>query len=147
MSPFVAAVLAVVAAAALPALSAWLAGWKPAHARGMLRRGALLVDVVTRRDFGADDVSGAVNILSDEVARRQCRLGDHARPTLIYSRSHVGSAVAAQTLRGIGFHEVLNMGTLNQAKSLSGRPGRRRKEAPFKRETEARHLVLASPHR
>jgi len=129
MSPFVTAVVAVAVLAALPALAAWFAGWKPNHARSMLTRGALLVDVGSTEEFAAEHVEGAVSIPSDEVARRQNELGEHARPIVLYSRTHLRSAVAAQTLRGIGFHDVFNMGTLKQARRVGpsvppGRDGR-----------------------
>jgi phage shock protein E len=118
VSPFVTAVVAVAVLAALPALAAWLAGWKPNHARRLLGRGALLVDVGSAGEFAAEHVEGAVSIPSDEVARRQNELGEHARPIVLYSRTHLRSAVAAQRLRGIGFHDVFNMGTLKQAKRV-----------------------------
>jgi phage shock protein E len=115
MSPFLAAMLAVALFATPPVLFAWLVGWKPAHARRLISRGALLVDVGSAEEYAEQHLAGAVNFPSEELAFRQDELGDHRKPIVTYARSRLRSAQAAQTLRGIGFHEVFNMGTITAA--------------------------------
>lgn len=121
MSSYLAAILAVALFATPAAFLAWLLGWKPAHVRRLLSRGALLVDVGTPEEYAEGHLDGAVNMPSDELARRQDALGDHTRPIITYARSRLRSARAAQTLRGIGFHEVFNMGTMKGASTRSSR--------------------------
>lgn len=115
MSPFLAAMLAVALYATPLVFLMWLLGWKPAHFRRLLSRGALLVDVGTPEEYAERHLTGAINIPSDELALRQDALGDHGRPIITYGRSRRRSAQAAHTLRGIGFHEVFSMGTLQTA--------------------------------
>jgi len=117
MSPFLAASLAVALFATPLAFLAWLLGWKPAHVRRLLSRGAMLIDVSTPEEYAERHLDGAVNFPSDELALRQDALGDRRRPIITYARSRLRSAQAAQTLRGIGFHEVFNMGTLKGTSS------------------------------
>jgi len=117
MSPFFAAVLAATYLVALPAFFWWLGTWKPTHARRMLAQGALLVDVGAPEEYAREHLDGARNVPADEVALRQEELGDHRQRIVIYGRTHVTSAVAAQTLRGIGFHDVFDMGTIDSART------------------------------
>lgn len=115
MSPFFAALLAVTLFTAPLSFLVWLLGWKPAHARRLLSRGALLLDVGSPDEYAEQHLKRAVNLPSDELALRQNELGDHRQPIVTYARTGLRSARAAHTLRGIGFHEVFNMGTLKGA--------------------------------
>jgi len=115
MSSFLAAMLAVTLYVMPLAFLVWLLGWRPAHARRLLSHGALLVDVGTPQEYAEGHLDGAVNVPADELALRQESLGDRRRPIITYARSRLRSAQAAQTLRGIGFHEVFSMGTLKGA--------------------------------
>jgi phage shock protein E len=115
MSPFLAAMFAVALFATPLTFLVWLLGWKPAHALRLISRGALLVDVGSPEEYAEQHLEGAVNLPSYELALRQNELGDHRQPIITYARSRLRSAQAAQTLKGIGFHEVFNMGTLKGA--------------------------------
>jgi len=125
MSPLLAACLAVIGFAALPAFSLWLQTWRPARARRMLARGALLVDVGNHEEYVQEHLDGAVNVPADELSLRQAELGEHGQPIITYARSHVRGAVAAHTLRAIGFQEVFNIGTLRWARTWDIRPSTR----------------------
>jgi rhodanese-related sulfurtransferase len=120
MNPFLAAILAVLSLAAPAAFFGWLRTWKPAHFRRLLARGALLVDVGNPQEYAAGHLHGAVNVPSEELALRQAELGEHWRPIVTYARSHLRSAQAAQLLRGIGFHNVFNVGTMKGVKTWTG---------------------------
>jgi phage shock protein E len=117
MSPFVAASLAAAWLAAPAVISAWLRTWRPSHVLRLLSRGAQVVDVGSPEEYAEGHIDGALNIPSRGVALRQEELGDHRRPIITYARTWMRSAQAAQTLRGIGFHEVFNMGTLSGVKN------------------------------
>jgi rhodanese-related sulfurtransferase len=112
MTPFFAALLAALVLATPPAFVAWLRTWKPSHARRLLAQGALLLDVGDREEYADGHLDGALNIPSEELGPRQAELGDRGRPIVTYARSHFRSARAAQALRGIGFQDVFNIGTL-----------------------------------
>jgi len=79
-----------------------------------LDAGAVLIDVGTPKQFALDHLAGAVNIPAESLAARQQELGEHSHPVVLYARSSMRSAVAAQMLRGIGFHRVLSVGTLHR---------------------------------
>jgi phage shock protein E len=82
--------------------------------RGLLASGGLLIDVGTPDQYATDHAPAAVNIPADDLARRQGELGAHSREILVYGRGAFRSAVAAQALRGIGFHSITNIGTLRR---------------------------------
>jgi rhodanese-related sulfurtransferase len=83
-------------------------------ARRLLDAGAVLLDVGTSQQYAADHVAGAISMPFEVLARRQDDVGDHARPVVVYARSALRSSVAAQTLRGVGFHTVVSVGTLRR---------------------------------
>jgi rhodanese-related sulfurtransferase len=117
MSPFVAATLAAAWLAAPAAIFAWLRTRRPSHVLRLLSRGAQVVDVGHPEEYAEGHIDGALNVPSEELALRQEELGDHRRPVITYARTRLRSALAAQTLRGIGFHEVFSMGTLKGVKT------------------------------
>ncbi|MGH7297940.1 MAG: rhodanese-like domain-containing protein [Polyangiaceae bacterium] len=122
MSPFLAAVIAAAWLATPPAFFAWLRSWKPAHTRKLLGRGAVLVDLGTPDEYASEHLAGAVNVPYEALALRQDELGEHERPIVLYARSRLLGIEAAQTLRGIGFHEVFDAGTLADVESWEVRP-------------------------
>ncbi len=85
-----------------------------ATGRELLAAGAILLDVGTQKQYARDHISGAVHIPAEGLARRQAELGDHSQPIVVYARTAIRSSSAAQTLRGIGFHPVVSVGTLRR---------------------------------
>jgi phage shock protein E len=85
-----------------------------AKGRRFLSAGATLLDVGTPEEYAGDYVSGAINIPAEGLARRQEELGEHSRPVVVYARSALRSSLAAQALRGVGFHAVVSVGTVRR---------------------------------
>jgi rhodanese-related sulfurtransferase len=126
MGPFIAAASAASSFVAVFGYFWWRDTLRLGKARQLLDAGAILLDVGTPEQFEADHISGAVNIPADAVARRQGELGERSRAVVVYARSSLSSSVAAQVLRGVGFHTVTSVGTLRRwrAEAPDG-PGRR----------------------
>lgn len=122
MNPSLAAALAVASLVTPLAFFVWLRAWMPARFRRLVSGGALLVDVGTAKEYAEGHLDGAVNVPYGELALRQIELGEHRRPIITYARSRLRGAQAAQTLRGIGFHDVFNVGTLTSVKVWAASP-------------------------
>lgn len=88
----------------------WREGPRIEKVREMLKNGALLIDVDDPQEFALDPIEGATNIPSQELARRAHEIGPLEHSIVVCGRRKLRTARAAQELRGIGFHEVLNVG-------------------------------------
>jgi len=113
--PISSEVAAVVAASwfALTFAFAWWRGdARPRRIRDLAKEGALIVDVRSAAQFAEGHVAGAINIPAAELALRQAELGEHDHAVLVYGRTSLASAVAAQKLRTIGFHTIMTVGTM-----------------------------------
>jgi rhodanese-related sulfurtransferase len=80
-----------------------------ADVKGMLARGAQIVDVRTKGEFRAQSHPKAINIPLDELGSRLREL-DQNRPVLVCCASGSRSAMGASLLRKKGFKEVANLG-------------------------------------
>jgi rhodanese-related sulfurtransferase len=114
VSPEVAAVVAATWMAFLSAVAMWYGTQRPRRMRELIGGGALLLDVGTPAEYAASHAAGAINIPAAELMTRQNEIGAHERPIVLYGRSTLRSALAAQDLRGIGFHTVMTAGTLRR---------------------------------
>jgi phage shock protein E len=114
MSPALCAILAASWLLAILGYFWWRDTARIGWIRDLLEAGGLLIDVGTPEQYAADHAPAAVNIPAADLATRQNDLGARERVILVYARGAVRSAVAAQTLRGIGFHKVTNIGTLSR---------------------------------
>jgi rhodanese-related sulfurtransferase len=114
IDPEVAAAVAASWMALLTALAMWRGTQRPQGIRELIARGGLLLDVGTREEYAASHADGAINIPAAELMLRQNEVGAHERPVLLYGRSIIRSALAAQGLRGIGFHTIMTAGTLRR---------------------------------
>ena len=88
----------------------WREGPRVYKARAMVEGGALLVDVDDPASFAREHIEGAKNIPLAELARRASELGGLDQPIVVYGRGKLRAARAANELRAIGFHDVLNIG-------------------------------------
>jgi rhodanese-related sulfurtransferase len=84
------------------------------NARRLVSAGALLLDAGTPVEFSVAHIAGSVNIPTPDVARRQVEIGPWDRVIVVYARSGFRSARAAQALRAIGYHSVLNVGRMSR---------------------------------
>jgi len=90
-------------------------------ARELLAKNALVIDVRSSDEFATDHVKGAVNLPLEQVQRRIASIEEnHSRPILVHCLSGTRSAMACRILRGLGYSEVHNLGSLGRARSLTG---------------------------
>jgi rhodanese-related sulfurtransferase len=94
-------------------------------ARKLVEAGIKVVDVRTPAEFAAGHLPGAVNVPYDEVQRRAAELGPPGSPLLLYCRSGRRSAIAADTLRKLGFDELYDLQAYSRwAAAQAGLAGR-----------------------
>lgn len=92
-----------------------------AKARELLANNALLIDVRSSEEFATSHVKGALNLPLEQIQRRIDSIEpDHSRPILVHCLSGTRSAMACRILRGFGYSEVHNLGSLGRARSLAG---------------------------
>jgi len=88
------------------------------RAWGKIRAGARLVDVRTQGEFDAGHLQGAIVIPYDEIAARIAAAApDKAKPIVIYCRSGRRSIIALGTLKGMGYTDVTDGGSLPDMKA------------------------------
>lgn len=88
-------------------------------AREKLRQGARLIDVRTVEEFTSQRVSGAVNIPLDVVTSELPRqIPDKSAVLLLHCRSGRRSGIAEKELRSLGYTNVFNIGSFEQAQKV-----------------------------
>lgn len=89
------------------------------QARGYLAGGALVIDVRSPEEFRGGSVPGAINIplgqLRDGVSRQ---VKDKHQVLLVHCLSGGRSAVAQHQLKGMGYANVHNLGSLTRAREI-----------------------------
>jgi phage shock protein E len=84
------------------------------EAHRSVREGGLLLDVDTAECYAASHLDGAVHIPVEEIARRRDEIGPLTRRVVVYARTGGPSRRAARTLRGVGYHDVRNLGPMTR---------------------------------
>jgi phage shock protein E len=85
--------------------------------KGLLERGAQIVDVRTKAEFKANAHPKAVNIPLDQLQTRAKEL-DKKRPVLMCCESGSRSSMGVSILKKAGFTEVANLGSWRRIHSL-----------------------------
>ncbi len=79
----------------------------------------VLLDVRTEEEFKADALAGARNIPYDQLeTKAAAELPDRDTPVKLYCRSGRRSAIAATTLRRLGYTRIYDLGGLENARSI-----------------------------
>jgi rhodanese-related sulfurtransferase len=81
------------------------------EAREMVMGGAQLLDVRSAAEFAEGAAPGAMNI-PVQMLERYTELLEKDKPVIVYCRSGNRSAMAADVLRGKGFRQVRDLGSL-----------------------------------
>jgi phage shock protein E len=93
-------------------------------ARMYLKQGALVVDVRSAAEFKAGHLPEAVNIPLDELAASLPRsLADKKQVLLLHCLSGTRSGIARRMLKGMGYQNVFNLGSLARARKIAGSTG------------------------
>jgi len=88
-------------------------------AREQLKQGALLVDVRTVAEYNAGHLTNAVNIPLDQVEKElPRRVKDKSKVVLVHCRSGRRSGIAEKELRALGYTNVFNIGSYEQAEKV-----------------------------
>jgi phage shock protein E len=79
-------------------------------ARELVKKGDVkVVDVRTAVEFEEAHVPGAINIPYDELDRRHGEIGPPTTAVMVYCRKGNRAAIAAETLRALGFSKIYNL--------------------------------------
>lgn len=84
------------------------------QARELVKSGAKLVDVRSPAEFVSGHIPGAVNMPVNEIGSRFEHLGAKDKPVIVYCASGTRSALARSVLKGKGFAQVFNLGSMNR---------------------------------
>ena len=97
-------------------------GARGAEAKKRIAEGALLLDVRTPAEFAEGHIDGALNIPVQVLPQRIDELGDRSRPIVVYCRSGMRSANAAQILGRAGYtvHDAGGMSNLIEGTHRGG---------------------------
>jgi rhodanese-related sulfurtransferase len=83
-----------------------------AKARGMVKAGAVLLDVRTREEFARGHLDAAKNIPVQELQQRVAEVGPATTSVVVHCHAGQRSRMATQILRAAGFQDVLDIGTM-----------------------------------
>lgn len=77
----------------------------------------LLIDVRTVQEYQAGHVEGAINIPYDVIAEKITEVNGEnlGRPVFLYCRSGHRAGIALQTLSDLGYTQVHNLGSMEEA--------------------------------
>lgn len=84
------------------------------EARRLVQAGARLVDVRTPAEFAAGHIPGAVNIPVQELEQRMGELEPKSAALVLYCRSGNRSGRAARLLKGAGYEDVHDLGSIDR---------------------------------
>jgi rhodanese-related sulfurtransferase len=84
------------------------------QARELVKNGAKLVDVRTAGEFATVHLPGALNVPLNELAAKAATLGPRDKPVILYCASGTRSAMARSVLKGQGFTQVFNLGSMSR---------------------------------
>jgi len=91
----------------------------PVDAAMRMRGGALVIDVRSRNEYAADHLPCAINIPLDELETALPRqVKDTNQILLLHCQSGLRSGLAVIKLRGMGYRNVSNLGSLERAKAI-----------------------------
>ena len=82
------------------------------RARTLVKEGAILVDVRSRAEFDSGHLPGARNVPLPELGGKLKSLGEKDKPIVLYCASGTRSAMARSVLKGQGFSQVFNLGSM-----------------------------------
>jgi phage shock protein E len=82
---------------------------------------SVVIDVRTPEEFAAGHLEGAVNLnVEDGSLLASLPTLDPSAAYIVYCRSGRRSAIAADQMRGAGFADILDLGSLEDAASVTG---------------------------
>jgi len=96
-----------------------------AEARKKLEAGALVIDVRTAGEFQSRSLPGVINIPLDAIQTGITNyVTNKSRMVLLHCRTGRRSGIAEKELRSLGYTNVWNIGSFEQAEKVVGETGR-----------------------
>lgn len=83
-------------------------------ARQKVQAGALLLDVRSAEEYGAEHLEGALNVPVRELAERMTEVGPTDREIIVYCASGTRSAIAKKMLEREGYERVYDLGGMSR---------------------------------
>lgn len=97
------------------------AGKQP-DTRALAQAGAKVIDVRTPGEYKSGHVAGAVNIPVDQIGERISEVTTNRNEALLlHCQSGGRSAAAKRELEALGYKNVINLGSLANAREVTGR--------------------------
>src|ERR1017187_239250 len=91
----------------------------PKDALAYLKNGALVIDVRSPGEFNSGHLPTAINIPLDEIETALPRRAkDKNQTLLLHCQSGMRSGMAKQKLKGMGYTNTFNLGSLARAKQI-----------------------------
>jgi len=85
-----------------------------------LKQGAVVIDVRSPEEYNSGHLRNAINIPLDGIeAAVPQRFTDKQQVLLLHCQSGMRSAMAVRKLKGIGYPNVFNLGSLSRARELA----------------------------
>lgn len=96
-----------------------LSGLKAEQAHEFLAKGAVVIDVRSKREFAARSIGGVINIPLPELqARISKAVPDKNQIVLLYCRSGSRSAHGTRLLKQVGYEQTYNLGSFGHARKV-----------------------------
>ncbi|HEU5292443.1 MAG TPA: rhodanese-like domain-containing protein [Cyclobacteriaceae bacterium] len=77
----------------------------------LLKQGAIILDVRSRREYANGHIKGSINIPVDQLRNNLFQLKDKTKPIITCCASGVRSASAKNNLKSLGYTQVYNGGS------------------------------------
>jgi phage shock protein E len=77
---------------------------------GLVKNGAVIVDVRTKGEYAGGHIKGSINIPLDQLRSNLNKLSDKKKPVITCCASGMRSASAKAVLKAAGYEEVYNGG-------------------------------------
>ena len=92
-----------------------LVSYEELQAKLAKKENFVLLDVRTQEEFAEGHIGGAVLLPYDQVEQKAVGLlPDKDKPIIVYCRSGRRSAIAAESLRGLGYKDVKDFGGISR---------------------------------
>ena len=92
-----------------------LVSYEELQAKLSKKENFVLLDVRTPEEFAEGHIGGAVLLSYDQVEQKAASLlRDKDNPIIVYCRSGRRSAIAAESLRGLGYKDVKDFGGISR---------------------------------
>ena len=86
--------------------------------KGVLKQGAVIIDVRTAQEFRMNKIDGSINIPIDQVTHKLGKIKKYKKPIVLCCASGSRSSVAANQLRNAGLNNVYDGRSWNKVNRL-----------------------------